>query len=128
SSCKTTASASASRNTSRTSAAVRAPSAWSAAARARAALTCRTVHFTRGSAAGATDNVSYPSPINRNADSGSEAISPHTLAAFPAARAASATILRSRSRSEEHTSELQSLAYLVCRLLLEKKNPTHHTP
>src|SRR2546423_10428824 len=27
----------------------------------------------------------------------------------------------SRSRSEEHTSELQSLAYLVCRLLLEKK-------
>src|SRR2546425_5919353 len=28
---------------------------------------------------------------------------------------------RSRRRSEEHTSELQSLAYLVCRLLLEKK-------
>src|SRR2546423_9044836 len=28
---------------------------------------------------------------------------------------------RPRSRSEEHTSELQSLAYLVCRLLLEKK-------
>src|SRR4029079_8795173 len=27
-------------------------------------------------------------------------------------------------RSEEHTSELQSLAYLVCRLLLEKKSPT----
>src|ERR1041384_8796210 len=26
-----------------------------------------------------------------------------------------------RHRSEEHTSELQSLAYLVCRLLLEKK-------
>src|SRR2546425_6582082 len=26
-----------------------------------------------------------------------------------------------RVRSEEHTSELQSLAYLVCRLLLEKK-------
>src|SRR5229473_8430726 len=26
-----------------------------------------------------------------------------------------------RQRSEEHTSELQSLAYLVCRLLLEKK-------
>src|SRR5687767_15482605 len=28
-------------------------------------------------------------------------------------------------RSEEHTSELQSLAYLVCRLLLEKKNKSH---
>src|SRR2546425_1456842 len=32
-------------------------------------------------------------------------------------------------RSEEHTSELQSLAYLVCRLLLEKKKKnTHHAP
>src|SRR3989441_3782615 len=28
---------------------------------------------------------------------------------------------RTLDRSEEHTSELQSLAYLVCRLLLEKK-------
>src|SRR2546425_5272537 len=28
-------------------------------------------------------------------------------------------------RSEEHTSELQSLAYLVCRLLLEKKKYRH---
>src|SRR3712207_8024702 len=31
---------------------------------------------------------------------------------------------RSSSRSEEHTSELQSRQYLVCRLLLEKKNST----
>src|SRR5205823_13723575 len=30
-------------------------------------------------------------------------------------------MLQLYSRSEEHTSELQSLAYLVCRLLLEKK-------
>src|SRR2546425_2450042 len=30
-------------------------------------------------------------------------------------------------RSEEHTSELQSLAYLVCRLLLEKKKRELHT-
>src|SRR3989441_7930832 len=29
--------------------------------------------------------------------------------------------VRPEGRSEEHTSELQSLAYLVCRLLLEKK-------
>src|SRR5262245_64688408 len=29
-----------------------------------------------------------------------------------------------RSRSEEHTSELQSLRHLVCRLLLEKKKHT----
>src|SRR2546425_5177078 len=30
-------------------------------------------------------------------------------------------------RSEEHTSELQSLAYLVCRLLLEKKKTKYTT-
>src|SRR2546425_4731979 len=30
-----------------------------------------------------------------------------------------------KDRSEEHTSELQSLAYLVCRLLLEKKKKKH---
>mgnify|MGYP002525334254 CR=1 FL=1 len=30
------------------------------------------------------------------------------------------------TRSEEHTSELQSLAYLVCRLLLEKKKQKKH--
>src|ERR1019366_7249021 len=32
--------------------------------------------------------------------------------------------MRSASRSEEHTSELQSLTNLVCRLLLEKKKRT----
>src|SRR5947209_9434044 len=37
----------------------------------------------------------------------------------PARRRGSAC---ARSRSEEHTSELQSRQYLVCRLLLEKKN------
>src|SRR2546423_11649056 len=36
---------------------------------------------------------------------------------------------RYQRRSEEHTSELQSLAYLVCRLLLEKKKTkTKHQP
>src|SRR2546423_10960413 len=34
---------------------------------------------------------------------------------------------RPHERSEEHTSELQSLAYLVCRLLLEKKNRIVYT-
>src|SRR5205823_8873286 len=34
---------------------------------------------------------------------------------------------RTRIRSEEHTSELQSLAYLVCRLLLEKKKNIENT-
>src|SRR2546425_11471010 len=34
------------------------------------------------------------------------------------------SFIRPNLRSEEHTSELQSLAYLVCRLLLEKKKKT----
>src|SRR5437879_7344488 len=33
-------------------------------------------------------------------------------------------LITSEPRSEEHTSELQSPMYLVCRLLLEKKKPT----
>src|SRR5258705_10607435 len=32
------------------------------------------------------------------------------------------TAVQAKARSEEHTSELQSLRHLVCRLLLEKKN------
>src|SRR2546425_2187513 len=51
-----------------------------------------------------------------------------TTLLMPTGRAPSYTTLtwvlpsgRSQERSEEHTSELQSLAYLVCRLLLEKK-------
>src|SRR5437899_9445395 len=35
--------------------------------------------------------------------------------------------LRGAQRSEEHTSELQSLRHLVCRLLLEKKNKNSDT-
>src|SRR2546425_9543128 len=42
----------------------------------------------------------------------------HRLGRHPAPRGRSQEGLQ---RSEEHTSELQSLAYLVCRLLLEKK-------
>src|SRR2546425_7224492 len=37
-------------------------------------------------------------------------------------------VVRAVDRSEEHTSELQSLAYLVCRLLLEKKNSLPRRP
>src|SRR2546425_8418353 len=37
------------------------------------------------------------------------------------------TVGARRRRSEEHTSELQSLAYLVCRLLLEKKKKTKNS-
>src|SRR5437016_12091256 len=38
------------------------------------------------------------------------------------------TSRRCRPRSEEHTSELQSLTNLVCRLLLEKKKKARHDP
>src|SRR3712207_8229536 len=44
------------------------------------------------------------------------------------ARAASWSPSRKQRRSEEHTSELQSRQYLVCRLLLEKKKHSLNTP
>src|SRR3712207_7414694 len=57
----------------------------------------------------ASDSASQPSPLVPRPNS--------------PARSPSATIATSASfaRSEEHTSELQSRQYLVCRLLLEKK-------
>src|SRR5947209_15460526 len=39
----------------------------------------------------------------------------------------SGSIMQVQDRSEEHTSELQSRQYLVCRLLLEKKNKCYKT-
>src|SRR3712207_8367781 len=48
------------------------------------------------------------------------ACSPPAGAAATAARAVSTRAAKA-ARSEEHTSELQSRQYLVCRLLLEKK-------
>src|SRR5690625_6765721 len=36
------------------------------------------------------------------------------------------TLSKNLTRSEEHTSELQSRGHLVCRLLLEKKKQTHN--
>src|SRR3712207_7247761 len=44
----------------------------------------------------------------------------------PAARATVIEPSAAPARSEEHTSELQSRQYLVCRLLLEKKKTTHY--
>src|SRR3989441_5155391 len=43
------------------------------------------------------------------------------IRAYALAEGVDAALLAEWKRSEEHTSELQSLAYLVCRLLLEKK-------
>src|SRR2546423_5222323 len=48
------------------------------------------------------------------------------VAAIEGTRQLRAAGLERLARSEEHTSELQSLAYLVCRLLLEKKKKKHN--
>src|SRR3712207_7851882 len=45
-----------------------------------------------------------------------------SLAKLPDRQAWEAVLSAGAKRSEEHTSELQSRQYLVCRLLLEKKN------
>src|SRR3712207_7819128 len=58
--------------------------------------------------------------------------SPNTEPSWPSdgqsSRSEGGTLGQSRThrRSEEHTSELQSRQYLVCRLLLEKKKNTPH--
>src|SRR5437899_4376832 len=56
------------------------------------------------------------SDLHRSMDA--SAIRPPTSSVRPTRSAADST------RSEEHTSELQSLRHLVCRLLLEKKKET----
>src|SRR5205823_12767204 len=58
----------------------------------------------------------------------SRAPRPAAGASGGACRAPARRWRRPRRRSEEHTSELQSLAYLVCRLLLEKKKKTKTKP
>src|SRR5438093_6878110 len=46
----------------------------------------------------------------------------------PGSQSQNSTGLQPRPRSEEHTSELQSLTNLVCRLLLEKKKEKKQEP
>src|SRR5205823_10282482 len=58
-----------------------------------------------------------PSPPELNRRTGF----PPSSSAMSGARLRASKEIFSAVRSEEHTSELQSLAYLVCRLLLEKK-------
>src|SRR2546425_7350111 len=77
---------------------------------------------------------SQPGAVRRWLNS-NKASSVPTTGSIVAATAAGAASMRrtaakkkrlaARTRSEEHTSELQSLAYLVCRLLLEKKKKRH---
>src|SRR5205823_13018557 len=71
---------------------------------------------------------SPPGPLSTN-----DAPSAARAVAVPLGCTRSSTTISARSciraapRSEEHTSELQSLAYLVCRLLLEKKKKKTQT-
>src|SRR3712207_7648138 len=58
----------------------------------------------------------WPPSVHRHISPAADALGARTIW-----RATSASTCASRRRSEEHTSELQSRQYLVCRLLLEKK-------
>src|SRR5437762_11480485 len=73
------------------------------------------------------------------ATAASTALPPRFRISTPASEPSSSSVAtmpwlaRTAWRSEEHTSELQSPMYLVCRLLLEKKkihrhNALHHRP
>src|SRR5205823_13329146 len=64
---------------------------------------------------------------HRSAQGLQPASRPDLDAGRPAARDPGGGRRELLSRSEEHTSELQSLAYLVCRLLLEKKKRRSNT-
>src|SRR3712207_7155137 len=64
------------------------------------------------------DNAVLGKPTAR----GTAASEPLTIGA--GSKVCTAAIVFAGARSEEHTSELQSRQYLVCRLLLEKKNKT----
>src|SRR5438045_9143920 len=60
-------------------------------------------------------------PTRRSSDLPPQCVFAPTLADQRARRAGNFTV-----RSEEHTSELQSLRHLVCRLLLEKKKKNEY--
>src|SRR2546425_5241672 len=60
-------------------------------------------------------------PLFRPPGASDHAPPPHQNASGDRASRALQRLAPGHVRSEEHTSELQSLAYLVCRLLLEKK-------
>src|SRR2546425_4509871 len=73
--------------------------------------------FSSGSAGATRSRAGPPGPPGL----GSWAICPLVACSSLGATVSATSSAARGSRSEEHTSELQSLAYLVCRLLLEKK-------
>src|SRR3712207_7870510 len=72
----------------------------------------------------AVERTDRPSPGSRRAaETSGRRLLPTLLS--PLSTRSSSAHSASDLRSEEHTSELQSRQYLVCRLLLEKKNNYH---
>src|SRR5258707_3720129 len=63
----------------------------------------------------------FRSPFHRPPARGSRGRGRHALRQLLVGAGGALPAPRPRPRSEEHTSELQSRQYLVCRLLLEKK-------
>src|SRR5205823_12494072 len=70
------------------------------------------VTVTRGSSGNSTITITPANGFNSSVSLAASGLPSGVTASFSPTPA---------TRSEEHTSELQSLAYLVCRLLLEKK-------
>src|SRR3712207_8608216 len=71
-------------------------------------------------------SASESSTSSRPCSASRTIMSPSRSAAIGPPTCASGPTWPTIRRSEEHTSELQSRQYLVCRLLLEKKNKTYH--
>src|SRR5437016_10477194 len=83
--------------------------------------------YTRGSSAGSSPRacrVPRKSLTSANARLSAVSIPSASRSTFSSLR----SLRSSLSRSEEHTSELQSLTNLVCRLLLEKKKKIQKNP
>src|SRR3712207_8917338 len=73
---------------------------------------------------GRTDPIQAPSVLRCN---GATVVARSASAPVASLADEYAALCRRLVRSEEHTSELQSRQYLVCRLLLEKKKTREHS-
>src|SRR5687767_15475797 len=98
-----------------------------------AALTWSTLFMTNGPWKTSGPSAGVP-PITSTSSAPSPAFAKRMAPSSPCQRTISPVFARAvpkrpspAIRSEEHTSELQSLAYLVCRLLLEKKKQMMRT-
>src|SRR5687767_15572551 len=82
------------------------------------------IHAMRAQGAGGQHVNKVSSAVHLRFDVGASSLPPffkEELSKLRDSRISGEGVITIKARSEEHTSELQSLAYLVCRLLLEKK-------